>query len=209
MSDIEAYNFIEAQFLAVFGDDFMDGWNLHLGADDWMGVGGEWLRVGRNFQSAIVAHFGSTNAANAVNRERLYGDKSDAEIKQIIMDKYPRNMTNRDLAMMHGEMMAVGLLDSTPGWIPNNSNRAGLCATWLIGTYSREFGADWADILDKPVDWNKLFRHYDMRSEPGIHGFHPKLIYVFHPKLTDLLKDLAANFANHSGQGNFDRFIRG
>jgi len=186
MSDIEAYKFIEAQFLAVFGDDFMTGWNLNLGADNWLGVEGEWLRVGRNFQSAIVAHFGHPNTANAVNRKRLFGDKSDAEIKQTIMDRYPRNISNRELAMMHGEMLAVGLLDSPLGWIP--TNKAGVCATWLIDIYSREFGSAWADMLDEPVDWNKLFSRYNEWSQTGIH--------VFSPKLTDLLKDLATNFAN-------------
>lgn len=191
MSDIEAYNFIEAQFLAVFGDDFMDGHKLNLG--------GEWQGVGRNFQAALRFRFGSNESAfNAVNRERLFGDKSDAEIKQIIMDKYPRNMTNRDLAMMHEEMRAVGLFDTPHDWFPQT--KGGMTSMYMIRDYSWEFGPNWADMLDKPVDWNRLLGNQNYWMQTGRH--------VFCPKSIDFLSDITTNFANRSGQGNFDWFLR-
>ncbi|MDR2585424.1 MAG: hypothetical protein LBC84_04285 [Prevotellaceae bacterium] len=192
MSDIEAYNFIEAQFLAVFGNDFMDGFNLKLGdLTDTFGVG-------MHFRVTLQSHFGHSFTANAVNRERLFGDKSDAEIRQIIMDRYPRNMTNRELAMMHGEMLAVGLFDSPPDWVP--PNKGGMCSGTMIRSYSRDFGSNWADMLDKPVNWNKLFNGQNYWMQSGRH--------VFSPESIDFLSAITTNFANKSGQGNFDWFLR-
>ncbi|MDR2585425.1 MAG: hypothetical protein LBC84_04290 [Prevotellaceae bacterium] len=193
MSNIEAYNFIEAQFLAVFGDDFMDGFKLNLGALT------DTFHVGREFQSALRFRFGSNESAfNAVNRERLYGEKSDAEIKQIIMDKYPRNMTNRELALMHGEMRAVGLFDTPQGWVP--PKKGGMTSMYMVRDYSWDFGPNWADMLDKPVSWNKLLNDQDYWMQSGRH--------VFCPKSINFLSAITTNFANQSGQGNFDWFLR-
>ncbi|MDR2599892.1 MAG: hypothetical protein LBC73_06395 [Oscillospiraceae bacterium] len=193
MSDIEAYNFIEAQFLAVFGDDFMDGFNLRLGDMT------QWEGVGRHFRVALGNHFMSRNTTpNAVNRERLFGDKSDAEIKQIIMDKYPQNMTNRDLAMMHAEMMAVGLFDSPQGWVP--PNKGGMTSMHMIRDYARDFGGNWADMLDKPVDWSRLLGNQNYWMQTGRH--------VFCPKSIEFLGAITTNFASKSRQGNFDWFLR-
>jgi len=103
-NDIEKYDFIESKFIDKFGSDFMMARNLSLPSSLFYLIGVE-------FTDTLARHIDNPEA---VNRERLYGDKSTDDIQNAIRDKYPNDsdLTNRDLFLMVNEMRNSGVLDS-------------------------------------------------------------------------------------------------
>ena len=62
----------------------------------------EYVRIGFKFNLMVY------DMAD-VNRERLYGTKSDAEIMDAIMEKHSQPLTNRSLSLIVGELRSIGM----------------------------------------------------------------------------------------------------
>lgn len=117
MSEVEIYGKIESWFIEQFGENFMKAYALNTGwINSFHSNGGQkWTRaaelndIGSAFDRIINNALGGRDNVREVNRERLFGDMSTAEIKDTIRARYPENLTNRDLFLMFHEMQSVGV----------------------------------------------------------------------------------------------------
>ena len=101
-TDIEKFDWIEAQFIELFGEDFMMARNLSLPSSMFYLIGVE-------FTDTLNRLFDNPGE---VNRMRLHGDKSTEEIMNLIREQFPEELSNRDLLLMVNEKRSLGLLDS-------------------------------------------------------------------------------------------------
>jgi len=101
-TEVQRYDWIEEQFKQRFGDDFMIARNLSLPSSMFYMIGIEFSdTLGRFIENP-----------EQVNRERLFGDASAGSVQDKIREKYPEELTNRDLMLMTNEMRNSGVLDT-------------------------------------------------------------------------------------------------
>jgi len=115
-TNAEIYGFIENKYKEVFGDDFMMGHHLLMvvpGSNMWNNPDRpmsnyEYIDIGFSFKGLVSNEVGYMEMIQ-INRTRLYGDKSDGEVIDAIIAKYPQAKTNRDLALIEAELQSVGI----------------------------------------------------------------------------------------------------
>ena len=101
-TDVEKYEFLENRFIDAFGKDFMMARNLNLPSSMFYMIGVEYIdTLGKHIENP-----------EQTNRIRLYGDVSAENVQNSIREKYPEELTNRDLFMMVSDMRNAGVLDS-------------------------------------------------------------------------------------------------
>ena len=118
MSKQQAYEWIENKFIEAFGNDFMIGFNL-LQVIPGFDMSNNPNRAMSNYEYVDIGHIFNDLVSNSIgfgemqkiNRERLYGNKSDMEVVDAIIAKHPMRLTNRCLAMITVEMHSVGITD--------------------------------------------------------------------------------------------------
>jgi hypothetical protein len=102
MNDIQKYNWIENRFKDTFGNDFMMARNLSMPSSMFYMISVE-------FNDTLNRHMDNPEQ---VNRQRLFGNASTAEIQNKISAKYSGEPTNRSIMLMANEMRNAGVLDS-------------------------------------------------------------------------------------------------
>ena len=177
MSDSDIYHLIENKFIEAFGEDFMIGFNLLQnvpGAGMFNNPDGTvnnsvFIEIGRSFNDLVSSKIG-IDEMHKVNRERLYGNKSDMEIVDAIIAKHPQRLTNRCLASITSEMYAVGLPDNI-----GFSKYVDL----LFERYGDSSMSEWSDfeevwnrLLSKPADVQEMaFMHNGALRDEGKNPF--------------------------------------
>ena len=122
MTDVEIYAWIENKFIETFGENFRMAFTLRMpdpkmpgdraNADRWA-----FKHVGVTFYDIVGRQFGGKTAAADVNRKRLFGHVSNADIQDNIMDRFPSHvkLTNRCLAQIFAELNSVGMFSFNVG----------------------------------------------------------------------------------------------
>ena len=131
MTNIEIYDWIENIFAETFGKDFMMAFNLYIPDpissdvsnetametmvmgqhnDGTLRMSKNFIAIGVSFQNAVFSQVGFSPITE-INRQRLFGDMSNAEIMETIRSRYPENdkLTNRHVQLMFAELRAVGI----------------------------------------------------------------------------------------------------
>jgi len=101
-TDVEKYDWIENRFKESFGDDFMMARSLNLPSSMFYMIGVE-------FNDTLNKHMADPAQTN---RARLYGDSSADAVQDKIREKYPEELTNKDLFLMVHDMRNSGVLDA-------------------------------------------------------------------------------------------------
>ena len=183
MSDVEAYAWIEKQYIEEFGENFMLAYILDMP----QGMT-KYSIIGSSFYSALTEQFGLNGVnfgsltINNINRERLYGDISDDEIHDIIRAKYPETLSYRDFLLMYDEMRSVGLFNKeAEKWLQPGRNGYGThCLKMTITSLAyNNPNEPWETYINKPINTSRLFGWYNMWQWQGD--------YDAHPMLTDLM----------------------
>ena len=151
MSESDIYHLIENKFIETFGEDFMIGFNLlqvvpgagMINNPDGTVNNSVFIEIGRAFNDLVSSKIG-IEEMHKVNRERLYGNKSDMEIVDAIIAKHPQRLTNRCLASITSEMYSVGLPDNI-GFYKYVDK--------LYEKYGDNTMSDWSDFEEV---WNSL-----------------------------------------------------
>lgn len=109
MSDAEIYKAIYEKYQYCYGENFYYGKAISYPMppseyDDYH-------KVIRRFNNEVAAALGGREQVEAARREALYGDMSDYEVRQAIIDKYDLSdgMTFRELYQMTYDIWKVGL----------------------------------------------------------------------------------------------------
>jgi len=116
MSNAQIYGFIENKYIEEFGNEFMMGHHILMvvpGSGMWNNPDRpmsnyEYVDIGFSFKDMVSSELGYMEMLQT-NRTRLYGDKSDGEVIDAIIAKYPQGKTNRDLVLIEGELQSVGI----------------------------------------------------------------------------------------------------
>jgi len=116
MSNKQVYNWIESKFIEAFGEDFMMGYNLlqiipgsgALNNPDSPVTNHEFVKIGSSFNELVSGKIGF-GEMQKINREQLFGNKSDMEIVDAIIAKHPQRLTNRSIALILSEIDSVGI----------------------------------------------------------------------------------------------------
>jgi len=163
MSDVEILDYIENFFIEKFGENFDKAFVLDIRSDEFYAEhasrgmpspNGErdFFHIGFMFRWIQGQIFGpDPERRQAAHRERLFGDKSDDEIRETIMDRFSPPLTYRDLATMHREMREVGLFQRETERFFGNAVRHGI--THGVRTYDNN---SWAAVLNRPVNWQNI-----------------------------------------------------
>ena len=114
MSKQQAYEWIENKFIEAFGNDFMIGFNLlqvipgfEMTNDPNRAMSNyEYVDIGYKFNDLVSSSIGF-GEMQKINRERLYGNKSDMEVIDAIIAKHPMRLTNRCLALITAECIPL------------------------------------------------------------------------------------------------------
>ena len=175
-TDIEKYNIIEQQFIDSFGKDFMKARNLNLPKSMYYIIGVE-------FDNTLQKH---VDNPEQVNRKRLYGDEDAGKIQDQIRDKYPGNLTNRDMFMMVNEMRNSGVLDNES--LRTLGGREVIDTLSLLKSYIRynpknfneglrpltleERDQHWMNMMNKPFEKISLMRMFNewIERDMGVPG---------------------------------------
>jgi len=174
-TDIEKYDYIENRFIDTFGKDFMMARDLYLPSSMFYMIGVE-------FSDALGRHIQNPEQ---VNRQRLHGDATAAEIQDKIRSNYSADMTNRDLILMVNQMRNEGVLDIDSVRSLGEAGARKLMDTLATvkkymrySTKSSEQGGtaamslaerdrNWVAILDKPVNLHQLLATYNVWKQYG------------------------------------------
>ncbi|MDE6747116.1 MAG: hypothetical protein K2J72_10875, partial [Oscillospiraceae bacterium] len=113
MSDAEIYKAIYEKYQYCYGKNFYyaDAISYPMAPSDY----DDYNKVIRRFEKEVAAalgdDLGNEKHVKAARREALYGDKSDYEVRQAIIDEYDLSdgMTFRELYKMTYDMWKVGL----------------------------------------------------------------------------------------------------
>jgi hypothetical protein len=186
MTDIEAYAFIEQQYIDAFGENFRLAHALGMP----QGLT-KYSIIGSSFYFALTEHFnligvnGGALTIFNVNRERLFGEATDDEIFDYIRAKYPETLTYHDFILMHDEMRSVGLFNNESDWSPP-LGRNGLSINCLrLSVVSMGFNhpdIPWEDYLQKPINIPYLLGNFNLFQWQGE--------YDRSPMLTEFIKNI-------------------
>jgi hypothetical protein len=186
-TDKEAFAWIERQFVEVFGEDWL--MERHLPGGRQQGVPA--ADISWHFTRAVNHRLetDSSFVRNAINRERLFGDKSNDEIQDTIRAKFPETMTYRDLALMIGKMADVGLFDTSsqnPSWLP--AGKGEVCVRGMFHWPSEHMsvGRTWEEMADEPANLARFFGEINERLSTGRH--------VLNPQASSFLRIIGARF---------------
>ncbi|MCL2223202.1 MAG: hypothetical protein FWB92_12890 [Oscillospiraceae bacterium] len=210
MSDVERIEKIENWFIETFGENFDKAYRLNIRTDEFLAATRanglarpegqrEFRDIGSMFRWIRNNALGTDNErVYAANRERLFGDKSNEEIKQAIMDRFSPPLTYLDVATMHSEMKEVGLFHGE--FQPYFGGRVRHGAFHLIGQIASHYGTDnWQATLNRPVNWQNVIDGENIWLNLGDRV--PSWEFI------NLFEELIPRFANTSGQGNFDSWL--
>jgi len=167
MSDVEILDYIENFFIEKFGENFDKAFVLNIWSDEFYSEHAsqamplphgerDFFHIGCMFRRIQGSIFGpDPERRQAAHRERLFGDKSDDEIRETIMDRFSPPLTYRDLATMHREMREVGLFQRETERFFGNAVRHGITHLIIsgIGHYDNN---NWAAVLNRPVNWHNV-----------------------------------------------------
>ena len=177
MSNKEIYEFIESKFIDAFGEDFMIGFNL-LQIVPGSGMFNnpnremsnyEFVEIGYIFNDLVSDKIG-LDEMHKVNRERLYGNKSDMEIVDAIIAKHPQRLTNRCLASITSEMYSVGLPDNI-GFYKYVDKQFEKYGDNNMSDWS-DFEEVWNSLLSKPANVQEMaFMHNGALRDDGKNPF--------------------------------------
>jgi len=168
MTDIEIYTWIETHYINTFGEDFMIANSLRaISPNTNTGVLG-YEEVGKTFTSALFRHFGNMADLGSINRQRLYGDMSIGDIQESIREKYPENLTNKQLFLLLSELRAVGVDGGIDGMKQNYTNEV----IFGVGVNSIAMTADeyrhlHIEMLNKPTSLPIIFGIYNLGTYRG------------------------------------------
>jgi hypothetical protein len=173
LSKKEIYEWIENKFIEAFGEDFMMGFNLFLIIPS-SGMFNNPNRVMSNYEYIDIGHAFNELVSNSigfgemqkVNRERLYGNKSDMEVIDAIIAKHPDRLTNRCLALITAEMKSVGINDNIGFgmYVEKLLEKSG--SSTMSGW--SDYEETWNSLLNKPANVQQMaFSHNKaMEDEP-------------------------------------------
>lgn len=173
-SDIEKYNFIESRFVDAFGKDFRIARDLFLPSSMYYMIGVE-------FNDTLGRHIENPEQ---VNRQRLHGNASTESIHDTIRNRFPTELTNRDLFLMVGQMRNEGVLDTASIRSLNNGGTRRLMDTLsMLRNYARfsvmpkdnmhrplsleERDRRWADLLNNAISIHDLLGTFNVWKEYG------------------------------------------
>ena len=109
MSDAEIYKAIYEKYQYCYGKNFYyaDAISYPMPPSDY----DDYNKVIRRFEKEVAAALGDDKHVKAARREALYGDKSDYEVRQAIIDEYDLSdgMTFRELYKMTYDIWEAGL----------------------------------------------------------------------------------------------------
>ena len=109
MSASEIYKAIYKKYQSCYGENFYysDAINYPIPPSEY----DDYYRVIRRFNKEVTAALGDTKNVQEARREALYGDMSDYEVRQAIIDEYDLSdgLTFRELYQMTYDMWKVGL----------------------------------------------------------------------------------------------------
>jgi hypothetical protein len=164
MTALQIYKFVESKFTEAFGENFMMGLHLLGGIpfDGDMHDAGisknsnfAYLQIGINFNAWVNNLIREPDSFFEVNRERLFGGKTDGEIVDALKARQPQPLTNRGLAIVAGELYSVGITSM-------KISGMGIVVDTLIGSPTvrpagelmppwDEMEANWNRQLDRPA----------------------------------------------------------
>jgi hypothetical protein len=180
MTDIEAYAFIEQQYIDAFGEHFLLANQLSMISSQT-----QYATISGSFYRALEEHFGIKGVnggsiiIHTINRERLFGDASLDEVHDIIRAKFPETLTHRDMLLMHYEMRSVGLFDIDDSWVLA-PGRKGYGIGGLSGTISGlahgHPSIPWEKMLHMPVNLSYLFGAFNIWQWQGEYDASPALL---------------------------------
>lgn len=109
MSNAEKYAAIYKKYTYCYGENFLDAEAIEY-VDPPISED-EYLSIIHRFKKEVNEACGGAEEAIEARRTALYGNMSDCEIRQTIMDKYSNNggMTQRDLFKASHEMDLCGI----------------------------------------------------------------------------------------------------
>ncbi len=121
MSDAEIYKAIYEKYQYCYGEDFYRAYDIKYIAapSDY----DPYYPVLRRFDKEVMAACGfdydNYNKLETLRKEALYGDMSDYEIREAILDKYELSdgMSFRELYHISGELSSVGLDGGIKGYL--------------------------------------------------------------------------------------------
>jgi len=196
MTDIEAYDFIEQQYIDAFGENFRMARILQMPTSMTM-----YAAIGFSFTESLAEHFGVTGERGSflaiydINRERLFGDAADDEIYNYIRAKYPETLTHHDFILMHDEMRMVGLFNDDARWSPPpGRNGYGLFTCLpgrILGMANNHPDIPWEINLHKPINIPYVFGGYNMWQWQGD--------YDASPMLTEFIKNIFGGVLDERG----------
>lgn len=109
MSDAEIYKAIYEKYQYCYGKNFYYGKAISypIPSSEY----DDYSKVIRRFNNEVAAALGGEEHVKAARREALYGDKSDHEVRQAIIDEYDLSdgMTFRELYQMTYDIWKAGL----------------------------------------------------------------------------------------------------
>lgn len=109
MSDAEIYKAIYEKYQYCYGKNFYYGKAISypIAPSEY----DDYNKIIRRFNNEVSAALGEREQVEAARREALYGDKSDYEVRQAIIDEYDLSdgMTFRELYQMTYDIWKVGL----------------------------------------------------------------------------------------------------
>jgi len=160
MTNVEKYDWIENKFVEAFGEDFRMAHALALWGSGYTSI----LPV---FDNQVRLQVGGWEAAKRVNFERLYSGMNTNEVRNMIREKYPQNLTNRDFLLMFNEMDNVGVADQGVyvmryQYVQNlvieykTEYADGKYPYWNMETTNK-----WAGMLDNPVSMPVLLEQFN------------------------------------------------
>lgn len=109
MSDAEIYKAIYEKYQYCYGKNFYygDAINYPMPPSEY----DDYNKIIRRFEKEVAAALGGREQVKAARREALYGDMSDYEVRQAIIDEYDLSdgMTFRELYQMTYDIWEAGL----------------------------------------------------------------------------------------------------
>lgn len=187
MSDTEKYRAIYERYQYCFGENFHKAYAVPYPID----MSGEYgydmgFQALKDFEKELREHFGDEYTIREIRREALYGDKTDEEVRQEIIDGYDLSdgLTFRELYEISDEIRRVGLdggfafrlddlfVDYGTYWNPPKNN----------DKYAER--AKWLDVNVSQRWWNEMEHVYSSCNSCGI---------FIHPNYMNTLSQIKAS----------------
>ncbi len=176
MNENEIYNAVLDEYKHKFGDDFLDRKKLCLSPVTY-----EEATIYSDFHLKLENLLGGPKEVRAVAREATYGDMSDDEVREAIVEQYSQDtMTLRDFMYISYEMQRVGvdvgtgqlasLMQSDP---EPNKPRAVLNGFNYTPQTAQDRNDSFLSLVDKPLNTSSIMTHLNGMSFANTPAYSP------------------------------------